>query len=128
MFWYFIQPDTSLKNCEKLGIKNIQPTQYHNSHTKFTLLKLFSADCYITVGEQAQPPPNVMSDGFSISAWIYYTGDTDGYILAKTSTDAARQYYALKISIADTSQSAVVSFRYSIMENQVLKRISLSFM
>ena len=72
--------------------------------------------------ESVQPPPDVMKDGFSISAWTFYSQDTDGYVLAKTSADTVTQYYALKITLSSAQSSqSTVSFRYSLVGDQVTR-------
>ena len=69
------------------------------------------------VPAESQMPSDTIEDGFSISAWVLPEPSTDGYVLAKTSSDGLRHYYALRLATSDTSTR--IEFRYSVKTNQV---------
>ena len=80
------------------------------------------AGSYLTIPATSQPPASITRSGLSISAWIQASlGDAadGGFLLAKTSLDGQRHYYALKIT-SDFS-STTVEFRYSVPDNMVAR-------
>lgn len=64
-----------------------------------------------------QPAASDIMDGFSVSAWFQTISHSEGYILAKTSGDGSRHFYALKMKT--NSSGAELEFRYTTLEDQV---------
>ena len=79
------------------------------------------AGCYVNVSSEYHMKSAEVRDGFSLGAWVRPEPNVDGYILAKTSADGTRHYYALKIMTVDTENfhSATIEFRYSATNNPV---------
>lgn len=80
-----------------------------------------SAACFVEVPASYHPEVEVIETGFSISGWVKATEDTDGFLLAKTSSGGERQYYAVRLTslTTETFSSATVEFRYSVSDNPV---------
>ena len=81
----------------------------------------FITGCYVDVPSLYHMRSSEIRDGFSVSAWVRPQPNVDGYILAKTSADGSRHYYALKIRTVDMDDfySATIEFRYSAINNPV---------
>ncbi len=80
-----------------------------------------STECFVTVLAEDQPPVDMMTDGFAISAWILTRSNTAGYVLSKIDDNASKPLYTLNITVNPSeTESATVSFMYS-TENQVVR-------
>ena len=72
---------------------------------------------YLTVPPAYQTSRANIESGFSISAWLQTAPNTNGFVLAKTTADGNRHYYAVKV--VTNSLTTALEFRYTVATDMV---------
>ncbi|CAL1527000.1 unnamed protein product, partial [Lymnaea stagnalis] len=97
------------------------PSQVQRSFTATQVAYMSGGSgSFVTVSADDEPPLKDLSYDFSLSAWVQPIGNTDGYIVARCTSDGNTHYYSLQLIV--TASMTTIQFRIStrLQVNQLL--------
>ncbi|KAK6179039.1 hypothetical protein SNE40_011486 [Patella caerulea] len=97
------------------------PSKQRNQTGTLVLMFSQASENFVTVNDRHKPNISSFENGFTLSAWVQPFPNTNGYIIAKTSTDGSQHYYSLKLASTATSTNLNLTISTSTSPNQILK-------
>ncbi|XP_055956200.1 adhesion G-protein coupled receptor V1 [Patella vulgata] len=96
------------------------PSKQRNQTGTLVLMFSQALENFVTVDDRHKPNISSFENGFTLSAWVQPFPNTNGYIIAKTSTDGSQHYYSLKLASTATSTNFDLTISTSTSPNQIL--------